>query len=235
VKVLDSTTLELLHESGERVRDVTMEASMGELVVSFPGSFFYSGLFGRRLYNMPCFLLGSILLLVLSFRMADPTADPNRSEEALPTEMDSVASVVWGSTAASVVLATLWLASARRFYSEASPLHVRLQKFKQEVAGEHSPVPCDRGPDRAVSFLQLRQFRSCFQSFILDRNMYYVVSNMIIPLTEKSKLSYAELVGPRKIDWFVSHFWGDSFQVLVHSLKKTCNCCGNVPRVACAN
>ena len=38
--------------------------------------------------------------------------------------------------------------------------------------------------------------------------MYYICSNLVIPVTEDCKLSYAELVGPRQVNWFVSHYWG---------------------------
>ena len=38
--------------------------------------------------------------------------------------------------------------------------------------------------------------------------MYYVSANIVKPLTEPFQLSFAELVGPTKIAWFVSHYWG---------------------------
>lgn len=47
-----------------------------------------------------------------------------------------------------------------------------------------------------------------FLSFIKDRSMYYICSNLVTPLTEDCKLSYAELVGPKRVHWFVSHYWG---------------------------
>lgn len=35
---------------------------------------------------------------------------------------------------------------------------------------------------------------------------------MVYPVTKKKRLSYAELAGPQKVKWFVSHFWGTAFQ-----------------------
>ncbi|CAE8604054.1 unnamed protein product [Polarella glacialis] len=50
--------------------------------------------------------------------------------------------------------------------------------------------------------------------------MYYVCPNIVLPLTKPMKLSYAELAGPRPVEWFVSHFWGMLFQDSVSSLRK---------------
>ncbi|CAE7651171.1 unnamed protein product [Symbiodinium necroappetens] len=50
--------------------------------------------------------------------------------------------------------------------------------------------------------------------------MYYVVSNLVMPLTRSRRLSYAELAGPNKVNWFISHFWGTSFRHFVFSIRK---------------
>eukprot|EP00439_Symbiodinium_sp_Y106_P059078 s5603_g8.t1 len=44
-----------------------------------------------------------------------------------------------------------------------------------------------------------------FAAFIKDRNMYYIDPNILRQLTSTRKLSYAELVGPQQVQWFVSH------------------------------
>ena len=36
--------------------------------------------------------------------------------------------------------------------------------------------------------------------------MYYVSANIVKPLTEPFQLSFAEVVGPTTIAWFVSHY-----------------------------
>jgi len=50
--------------------------------------------------------------------------------------------------------------------------------------------------------------------------MYYIHSNLIMPLTEPEKLSYAELVGASSVDFFVSHYWGHQFRLLTESLRR---------------
>ena len=45
-----------------------------------------------------------------------------------------------------------------------------------------------------------------------DRSMKYVCENLVKPLTKEVRLSYAELVGAHQVQWFISHFWGTSFQ-----------------------
>ena len=37
-------------------------------------------------------------------------------------------------------------------------------------------------------------------------------SNLILPMTKPYRLSYAELVGPKNLMWFVSHFWNTPFR-----------------------
>ena len=48
---------------------------------------------------------------------------------------------------------------------------------------------------------------------------YYLCSNLVKPLTQKVELSYAEMVGPSRVQWFVSHFWGMPFAHFVRCLK----------------
>jgi hypothetical protein len=49
--------------------------------------------------------------------------------------------------------------------------------------------------------------------------MYYLCSNLVKPLTMQVALSYAELVGPSSVQWFVSHFWGMPFEHFIRCLK----------------
>ena len=58
-----------------------------------------------------------------------------------------------------------------------------------------------------------------FSLYIRDRNMYYLCSNIVKPLTFADKLSYAELVGPSSVQWFCSHFWGMPFLHFIDCLK----------------
>ena len=96
-----------------------------------------------------------------------------------------------------------------------------LNMFRSELnATCPHPESCERGPDRAISLQQLWQFFNYFQQYIGTRNMYYVCSNLVCPLTEPLLLSYAELAGPSSVRWFVSHYWGGSFSQFVEALQK---------------
>eukprot|EP00445_Apocalathium_hangoei_P008491 CAMPEP_0203868056 /NCGR_PEP_ID=MMETSP0359-20131031/16884_1 /ASSEMBLY_ACC=CAM_ASM_000338 /TAXON_ID=268821 /ORGANISM="Scrippsiella Hangoei, Strain SHTV-5" /LENGTH=331 /DNA_ID=CAMNT_0050786407 /DNA_START=55 /DNA_END=1050 /DNA_ORIENTATION=- len=81
------------------------------------------------------------------------------------------------------------------------------------------PRPCDRGPGRAIQTGQLLDFLAYFQAFVKYRAMYYIVSNIVEPLTALDRLSFAELAGPGTLDWFVSHFWGHAFGDFCSSIQ----------------
>lgn len=70
---------------------------------------------------------------------------------------------------------------------------------------------CGRGPQRGVSHEQMRELFRVFHDMIGNRNAYYLDQQIIRPLTEKHKISYAELVGCGHLDFFVSHFWGTPY------------------------
>lgn len=64
-----------------------------------------------------------------------------------------------------------------------------------------------------------------YQSFFsprlqLQRSMYYVCPNIVLPLTRRYRLSYAEVAGQGMVSWFISHFWGMPFLDFVTGLKK---------------
>merc|ERR1719461_1200186 len=50
--------------------------------------------------------------------------------------------------------------------------------------------------------------------------MYYLCPNLVMPLTEPDQLSYAEVAGPKDVQWFVSHYWGHTFRLFVESISK---------------
>jgi hypothetical protein len=78
---------------------------------------------------------------------------------------------------------------------------------------------CPKGPGRAICLQQLEDLYSFFSHHIGFRNMYYLCSNLVKPLTMQVALSYAELVGPSSVQWFVSHFWGMPFEHFIRCLK----------------
>ena len=40
--------------------------------------------------------------------------------------------------------------------------------------------------------------------FILERNMHFVVANIVMPLTQSKRISFVTLWGGRRVDYFVS-------------------------------
>ena len=58
------------------------------------------------------------------------------------------------------------------------------------------------------------------KSVYVQGNMYYLCGNIIQPLTKPYQLSYADVVGPNDMQWFVSHFWGTPFAHFVETIRK---------------
>ncbi|CAK9110651.1 Putative outer membrane protein PmpB [Durusdinium trenchii] len=58
-----------------------------------------------------------------------------------------------------------------------------------------------------------------FDCFILERNMHFVVANVVRPLTQSKGVSFVTLWGGKQVDYFVSHSWGTSFAHFVRSIR----------------
>eukprot|EP00928_Gymnodinium_smaydae_P042233 TRINITY_DN28466_c0_g2_i1.p1 TRINITY_DN28466_c0_g2~~TRINITY_DN28466_c0_g2_i1.p1 ORF type:complete len:1290 (+),score=143.94 TRINITY_DN28466_c0_g2_i1:48-3917(+) len=94
-----------------------------------------------------------------------------------------------------------------------TPLRQRLTEYHAKISKVNpDPRPCPRGPHRALALGQVKTFFDFFQAHIRSRNMYYLAGNVLLPLTATKRLSFAELIGPKVVKWFVSHFWGTPFQ-----------------------
>ncbi|CAE7252395.1 unnamed protein product [Symbiodinium natans] len=128
---------------------------------------------------------------------------------------------VAGCGGASLVLALI-IAGIAWQLTPSTLRAYKLQEHEKELQRANpEPSSCPRGPGRAVRAGQLWKFYATFEPLIRQhRTMYYVVSNLIMPLTRSRRLSYAELAGPHKVAWFVSHFWGTSFRHFVFSIRK---------------
>ncbi|CAE7813524.1 unnamed protein product [Symbiodinium sp. CCMP2456] len=104
----------------------------------------------------------------------------------------------------------------------------KIDRFKSKVYRVNpTPHACKRGAGRALNISQIVDLYEEFKSFIQDRNLYYVDSNIVRPLTKSCHLSLAEFMGPSTVDWFVSHYWGTNFSYTVRALKLHAN---SVPR-----
>lgn len=107
----------------------------------------------------------------------------------------------------------------QRFADMQTPISKSRQVFLKKVKKSKVEKRVDRGAARGVGYMDLLSFYKFFQSFIRHRSMYYVASNLVVPLTQEDQLSFAELVGPKRLTWFVSHFWGMAVPHFVESLQ----------------
>lgn len=99
-----------------------------------------------------------------------------------------------------------------------TPLAKRLRQFLKEWPLQLQS--CPRGPERSITVGKLQDFLQFFDTFIKERSMYYVCGNIIKPLTEPFQLSWAEMVGPDPMEWFVSHYWGMAARHLGEAIRK---------------
>ena len=100
------------------------------------------------------------------------------------------------------------------------PLTRRLTQFHERILHANpQPAAAERGPARAIHAEKIVALYEYFQSFIRRRTMHYVGYNLLMPLTASHKLSYAELVGPAQVAWFVSHCWSMPFADFVQSIR----------------
>jgi len=115
----------------------------------------------------------------------------------------------------STLLLQLWY----RWMTRWSPLALKRDRFLRENLASPGLERVDSGPQRAVSMRQVSDLFTFFQSFIRDRSMYYICSNLVQPLTKRSQSSYAELAGPSRVSWFISHYWGTPFRETVDAIR----------------
>ena len=97
-----------------------------------------------------------------------------------------------------------------------------LIEYRARLEGRgYIPVSCEGGPGRAVAAGKILELLEAFGPLIGERRgMYYLCSNIIKPLTAKSRLSFAEFVGPSPVVWFVSHYWGHRCALTCAAIEK---------------
>jgi hypothetical protein len=120
------------------------------------------------------------------------------------------------------IIGSVFLALAghriRLLFVKRCPLNKTIRTYLEQVSGCNQR--CSPGPNRAVTIGSLSHMFNTFHSYLLRRNMYFLEPYLIRPLTRGMKLSFAELVGPQLLDFFVSHFWGLAFHETLEALKK---------------
>lgn len=197
--VLDRFRLEISTENGEFF---VADASGGHVLLSIPGTFWYTHLF----QVFPVMLL--ILLLWLIGIAAVSFGDP-------PLLFAVIMACIQLSLA---IMGRLYVWKRLQY---RSPLDWRLQQYNAMLTEKNpTPVACQRGAMRAVTAFQLFDLYDFFQAFIKGRNMYYIDPNLVRPLTKRYRLSFAERAGPSQVDYFISHWWGTPFMNFCESVKR---------------
>ena len=128
----------------------------------------------------------------------------------------SFSALAWG--ALIILAAVLSMQGYWYLLKPHTPLEKRRGQFTKGL--EKRLRRCKRGPERAITAKQLVDFVEFFQGFILERTMYYVNGNIIQPLTKRDAVSFAEMVGPSPVAWFVSHYWGTALRHFADSIRK---------------
>lgn len=210
--VLDPERFELCNMNGTSILE-RIDASMGTVRQCFPRDLLHTGAW------VPTAVVSSVLLPapgLLGFckfylQAFEVSAQP-RAEMAILT----------GATAAAALVGIAAAAIARLRYARAkTPIQERRQQLLQRLLQDNpNPPVCPPGPWRAVEMQQLALLLHHFRDFVRDRNTYYVSANITKPLTSACRLSYAELAGPKRLQYFVSHHWGTGFGQLVKALQQ---------------
>lgn len=186
----------------------SIETSKGVLRIPFPLTLF--------MLSVPGTFVSIGLLMVLSALLALlPLL-------ALISSPEGAKWVYFLSSMIAVLLATgfhLFVASLRPI----TPTQRTLRRHMRNIA-RLNPQPeltrRKKGPERAVRAGHVEDLVTTFQESIRHRDMYYVATNIIKPVTKAHRLSYAECVGPQTVSWFVSHYWGTSFSHFAASIQK---------------
>jgi len=119
--------------------------------------------------------------------------------------------LVFTSVIAVIVISIAWLSGPR------PAIQANLSNFRSLL---RKPEEVPRGAARAVEIESISNLLVQFQFFIGNRNMYYVNTNILLPITKPFGLSFAEMVGPKQTKYFVSHYWGTPFEHSMHSIIK---------------
>jgi len=100
-----------------------------------------------------------------------------------------------------------------------TPFSKLLDDYRWRIQFDPHPGPDAVHPsNQGLMALTLWELWGHFESFILDRNMHFVVSNIVRPLTCDRQVSFVSLWGARQVDYFVSHSWATSFAHFVRSI-----------------
>lgn len=206
-KALNAYTLEILTWDGSPMPE-GIETSSGFIRNKFPESILVSGFPGTP-------VLFVVLALVLLLAAALCSIESGIERHPIPLSF---------SVCVAIFMAVMTHYISFLLRRKQPRIRTLQRRYRAELRLRNkTPASCPKGPSRAITEDQLRQLYETFSHFIRDRNMYYVDSNVIRPLTSRDKLSFAELAGPSPVEWYVSHYWGSSFKHFVQALHHHSN------------
>ncbi|OLQ00199.1 hypothetical protein AK812_SmicGene17160 [Symbiodinium microadriaticum] len=198
LKYHSKRSFQLLSLSGEPVQRESAETSHGWIILSAHRSLLHSNTW----FGVPVVIIGS-LLIICGIPLLLYSSDRLR----IPID-PGVVVVTWLITA---VLAFGGSQMIKVAQTTRNTISDKIDRFKSKVYRVNpTPHACKRGAERALNINQIVDLYEEFKSFIQDRNLYYVDSNIVRPLTR-----------------FVSHYWGTNFSYTVRALKLHAN---SVPR-----
>ncbi|CAK8992179.1 unnamed protein product [Durusdinium trenchii] len=121
-----------------------------------------------------------------------------------------------------VVAALLYypVACLIRWRYQRTPYADTLSEYQKQIQHKPHPGPdADHPKNQGLLASTLYELWKHFESFILERNMHFIVANIVTPLTSQRQTSFVGLWGGRKVDYFVSHSWGTSFAHFTQSIR----------------
>ncbi|CAE7403620.1 unnamed protein product, partial [Symbiodinium sp. CCMP2456] len=113
-----------------------------------------------------------------------------------------------------------WLLRRQR-----TPLQEACREYLSELSSfSLATIPAaedqDHPRNQGLSMHALQHFWEHFKRFVLERNMHFVVANIVEPLTEKRQTSFVSLLQGKPVSYFVSHSWATPFQHFVQCLQR---------------
>eukprot|EP00931_Biecheleriopsis_adriatica_P049641 TRINITY_DN28717_c0_g2_i1.p1 TRINITY_DN28717_c0_g2~~TRINITY_DN28717_c0_g2_i1.p1 ORF type:complete len:1287 (+),score=208.52 TRINITY_DN28717_c0_g2_i1:42-3902(+) len=220
-EVMGPTSFQLLEHDGEKV-EADAQSSMGRAYITPLRRLLCTGIFGVPMVVLLAFFAVTIFCtLSLQVKSTQAESIETRVLRSRTGGQKKSGHFWWYLNVVGPLALLLAMMLKALHWNSLTPLAKRLQNFKKVLRAENpEPQTCPRGPSRAVTCGQLLDLLQYFQGFIIERNMYYLCANIVLPLTKPHQLSYAELAGPKDVVWFVSHFWGSPFRHFVDSIRK---------------
>eukprot|EP00435_Cladocopium_sp_Y103_P008529 s4614_g2.t1 len=124
------------------------------------------------------------------------------------------AQLVLAAPAVVLALSSYW----HQVMQTKNPLHQKIHWYRERMKNKH--VASEFGALGAVHLRHLSEFYSTFETFILQRDMFYIQSNIIVPLTRPLNLSFADMIGPYSAPYFyVSYLWAWKLSTMLTCLR----------------